>query len=151
MLAGLQPGSDPGLCVSIEGNALKLLAFGRLSQSDIVTQEEARSLAAYNDVHLVGLGGNQDGVIGALAAVGLAACGEDGRYILFSSLRQLEGLQPASILFEAGVSHVCTLDGHPVKEGLVMCDKLRPSRRGGKPVLFVEKENSYWRPFKLDW
>jgi hypothetical protein len=33
---------------------------------------------------------------------------------------------------------------------LVQCDKLRPARRGGRPVLFVEWADGYWLPLKLD-
>jgi hypothetical protein len=150
MLGNFQPGSDPGLCVATEENALSLTNFGRRSQCDLVTQGEARSLAASQSVLLIGLGGNQDGVIGALAAAGLAASGEDGRYILTGRLRQLQGLQPISALLEAGISKVCTLDGQLVQEGFVESDKLRPSLRGGKPVLFIVRENRHWQPLKLD-
>ena len=150
VLADFQTGSDPGLCVTTGEKALSLTRFGRRSQSEYVTQVEARSLAASESVILTGLGGNQDGVIGALAAVGLAASGEDGRYILLGCLRQIEGLQSIPALLDAGISQVCTLDGRPVQEGLVISDKLRPSRRDGKPVLFVERDNDHWRPLKLD-
>ena len=150
ILADFQIGSDPGLCVTTEEKALRIAQFGRRSQSEYVTQEEARFLATSTCVLLAGLGGDQNGVIGALAAVGLAASGEDGRYILIGRLRQMEGLQPISALLDAGISQVCTLDGHPVHEGSVFSDKLRPSRRRGMPVLFVEKENDYWRALKLD-
>jgi hypothetical protein len=52
---------------------------------------QARDLASAYSLHLQGLGGTEDGVIGALAAAGLAACGEDGRYLLVGTVRQLAG------------------------------------------------------------
>jgi hypothetical protein len=98
----------------------------------------------------VGLGGDRGGVIGALAAVGLAASGEDGRYVLVGRSRELSGLQPVSTLLAAGVAAVRTLDGQQVTDGLVQTDKLRPARRGGQPVVIVEWVGDCWQPLKLD-
>jgi hypothetical protein len=99
---------------------------------------------------LLGLGGDGSGIIGALAAVGLAASGEDGRYVMVGRARQLRGLQPVSVLLGAGISSVQNTDGRPVTEGLILADKLRPARRGGRPVAIVERSGDYWLPLKLD-
>jgi hypothetical protein len=115
-----------------------------------VTQAEARALAEAHAIPLVGLGGSQDGVIGALAAVGLAASGEDGRYVLVGRSRELSGLQSIPSLLAAGIQAVRTSDGRPVTNGLVLTDKLRPARRGGQPVAVVEWAGDYWLPLKLD-
>jgi hypothetical protein len=96
------------------------------------------------------LGGSQDGVIGALSAVGLAASGKDGRYLLIGHTRDLSGLHEISAVLQAGISAVLTLDGQPVSHGLVQAEKLRPARRGGQPVLYVEWQDGYWQPLKLD-
>ena len=149
MLADFQPGSDPGLCVTHDV-PVAVTEFGRRVQLQLVTQEEARAVASASAIPLAGLGGDQDGVIGALAAVGLAATGEDGRYVLVGRSRELSGLQPVSALLAAGVVAVRTLDGRPVTEGLVQADKLRPARRGGQPIAFVEWTGDSWRPMKLD-
>jgi tRNA(Ile2) C34 agmatinyltransferase TiaS len=149
MLADFQPGSDPGLCVARDVPAT-ITEFGRLAQRRVVTQQEARELAAVHNIALLGLGGDEDGVIGALAAVGLAASGDDGRYVLVGRSRELGGLQPISALLEAGIAAVQTLDGQPVAEGVVQSDKLRPARRGGRPIAVVEWAGEHWRPLKLD-
>jgi hypothetical protein len=149
MLADYQPGSDPGLCVAQDVPAA-VTEFGRRVQRQLVTQEEARALAAAHAIPLVGLGGDEDGVIGALAAVGLAATGEDGRYVLVGRSRELSGLQPVPALLAAGVTAVRTFDGQPVTDGLVQTDKLRPARRGGQPVAVVEWAGDHWQPLKLD-
>jgi tRNA(Ile2) C34 agmatinyltransferase TiaS len=149
MLADFQPGSDPGLCVAAAVPET-IAAFGRRTKIDLVTQGEARQLAAQSGILLEGLGGTQGGVIGALAAVGLAASGDDGRYVQVGSLRQLSGLQPVSALLSAGIHHVQTLDGQPVTQGMVLTDKLRPARRGGIPVAVVRWEDNAWQPLKLD-
>jgi tRNA(Ile2) C34 agmatinyltransferase TiaS len=150
MQSDFQPGSDPGLCIAASPVAAHFTAFGKRAQGEVVTQAEARSLAAMYVVRLDGLGGTQDGVIGALAAVGLAACGDDGRYILVGRSRELAGLQTLDTVLALGVAAVCTLDGAPVQAGPVLADKLRPARRDGQPVLYVVWGEDHWQPVKLD-
>lgn len=150
LLAKFVYGSDPGVCVATGKVAQKLYPFGRKAQNEVLTQAEARRLAQEHRVLLAGLGGSQDGVIGALAAVGLAACGEDGRYLSVGSTRALSGFQEISTVISAGVSAVLTQDGTPVDQGLILADKLRPARRSGKPVLYVEWQADHWQPVKLN-
>jgi len=149
MEADFQPGSDPGLCVAVSVPD-EIIQFGRRVKVDLVTQGEARQLAARAGMPLEGLGGTEGGVIGALAAVGLAASGEDGRYIQVGRLRELTGLQPVPALLSAGIQRVQTLDGESVVEGMVNTERLRPARRGGAPVAVVKWENDAWQPLKLD-
>ncbi|MEJ2600475.1 MAG: hypothetical protein P8Z00_19220 [Anaerolineales bacterium] len=150
MLADFQPGSDPGLCIVAGEVPEAIIEFGRRVQNEVVTQSQARDLASTFDLRLQGLGGSEDGLIGALAAVGLAASGDDGRYLLVGKIRELAGLQPVQALLSAGVVAVKTLDGKPVDEGMVLADKLRPARRAGMPVQFVDWQVDHWRPLKLD-
>jgi len=149
MLSDFQEGSDPGLCVAVDPPSL-LSDFGRRVQREVVAQEQARALASQTGVILVGLGGDEDGVIGALSAVGLAASGDDGRYVLVGRSRELTGLQPISAILEAGISAVRTQEGDAVTSGMVDADKMRPARRGGLPVLVVEHNGTHWHPLKLD-
>ena len=144
-----QPGSDPGLCLVTTVPA-DVIIFGQRAQREFLYQQEPRELAATHSLLLEGLGGDEGGVIGALAAVGLATSGEDGRYVQVGSIRALEGLLPIADVLSAGIASVKTLDGEPVTEGFVLTDKLRPARRGGGPVLFVERQDDHWFPLKLD-
>lgn len=149
MLDDFQPGSDPGLCVASDVPP-EIIAYGQRAQREFLYQREACNLAASHGIFLEGLGGDQGGVIGALAAVGLAFAGNDGRYVLVKSIRDLKGLQPVSAALDAGVFAVKTMDGQLVTNGLVLADKLRPARRNGKPILFVERQDDIWLPLKLD-
>lgn len=149
MLEDYQPGSDPGLCIA-HAVPDAVTAFGRRVQREVVVQSEARELAAAYQIPLLGLGGTEDGVIGALAAVGLAASGDDGRYVLVGRSRELAGLRPVSEVLEAGVTALKTVTGEPVVDGLVQTDKLRPARRGNHPVAVVEWTGDHWLPLKLD-
>jgi tRNA(Ile2) C34 agmatinyltransferase TiaS len=150
MLEDFQPGSDPGLCVASAPVASAFTDFGRQVQREVVTQTRARALASKHHVPLIGLGGDEGGVIGALAAVGLAASGEDGRYVLVGRSRELSGLQPVSALLAAGITAVQTAEGETVTEGLVQTDRLRPARRGGRPIAVVERVGDCWLPLRLD-
>lgn len=150
MQAHFQPGSDPGLCVAVDPPPL-IAEFGYRAKTTLVTADEARALADARRLLLWALGGDGSGVIGALAAVGLAASGNDGRFIWVGHIRELRGLQPAEIIMAAGVAGVQTTQGQVVKSGLVeTCDKLRPSLIGGQAVLLVEPANGHWRAVRRD-
>ncbi len=149
MLNDFQPGSDPGLCVASQVPP-EIIAFGRRSQQHLVTQEQARELASSCSIPLLGLGGDEGGVIGALAAVGLAACGEDGRYVMVGRSRELAGMQSVPVVLATGIAAVRRSTGEPVTEGLVQTDKLRPARLGGQPVAVVTWSGDHWLPIKLD-
>lgn len=149
MLADFQPGSDPGLCVTSRVPE-EVIAFGRRAQTALVSQTEARSLAAAYGILLDGLGGSQDGVIGSLAGVGLSAAGNDGRYLQVGSIRGLTGLQTVETILAAGVSAVESTSGEPVRGGLIQSEKLRPARRDGRAVALVEWAGDHWQPIKPD-
>jgi tRNA(Ile2) C34 agmatinyltransferase TiaS len=149
MLDDYQPGSDPGLCVAA-GVPPSITAYGKRAQQEFLHQGETRKLAVAYDIFLEGLGGDENGVIGALAAVGLAASGEDGRYVQVGTIREMEGILPLNEILSTDISSVKTLSGETVSDGMILADKLRPARRGGQPVLFVERRDDYWLPLKLD-
>jgi tRNA(Ile2) C34 agmatinyltransferase TiaS len=153
MLADFREGSDPGLCAA-QAVTPELIEFGRRAKTELVRQAEAREMANRYNCILRGLGGTQDGVIGALAAVGLAATGEDGRFLLVGTARELQGLQTVQAILGSGVAEVRTMDGHALLDGLVdTSSRLRPAFRGNQPVLFVTRQEGsqpIWLPVKLD-
>jgi tRNA(Ile2) C34 agmatinyltransferase TiaS len=142
-------GSDPGLALAAAVPS-EVVRFGNRVQREVVKRESARKLAADHSLALTGLGGNHDGIIGALAAVGLAAGGEDGRYVWVGRARELHGPVPVGQVLEAGVDEVRTLSGEIVITGDILAEKLRPARRGSWSVLFVQKSETGWRPLRLD-
>lgn len=80
--ANCAPSSDPGLCVFRCGEAAEGLSeFGRRAQNEVLTKDDAYAAAACypGRVFLSEHGGSGDGVIGALAGVGLRLTGNDGR------------------------------------------------------------------------
>jgi tRNA(Ile2) C34 agmatinyltransferase TiaS len=152
VLADFQEGSDPGLCIARTVTP-EMTDFGRRAKTDIVQQSEARDIARQCGCVLRGLGGTQDGVIGALAGVGLAATGEDGRFILVGTARELDGVQTVQTVLGSGISQVRSMDGQLLQDGMIDTGgRLRPAFREGRPILFVTQENdpSFWVQVKLD-
>ena len=140
-----QPGSDPGLCV-VAHVPESLTAFGRLCQVEVTGQASARKLAHETGSWLEGLGGTEDGVVGALAAVGLAATGDDGRIVQIDQRPDdLSGWHELAVLAQRGVEHV-SCQGIEVKQGVVDVGKhLRPNLRAGRVELFVEPTDVEYR------
>lgn len=153
MLAHFNEGSDPGLCVA-KTVMPEMIAFGQRAKTQVITQSDARAIAERSNCILRGLGGTQDGVIGALASVGLAATGEDGRFVLVGRSRELEGVQSVQAIIDCGIAEVRTTDGVRLNEGLIQTvGKLRPALREHKPILFVTRQAddpSTWVSIKLD-
>ncbi len=151
------PGSDPGLCVAATAPR-EVQEFGRLCQREIVTRSQARAVAATAGVHLEGLGGTEQGMIGALAAVGLIATGDDGRVVQLASWPypdDFSGPQNVAAIRARGVDEIRRVDtGTAIADGRVDVGKhLRPNVRGGRIVLFVEPlapgGTADWRAVKV--
>lgn len=76
-------GSDPGLCVAVLDRLIepgRLVAFGYEAKKSVLKKEDAYSLAGKLNIHLSEHGGTGQGVIGALAGVGLRLGCNDGRF-----------------------------------------------------------------------
>lgn len=147
-------GSDPGLCLT-NHVPQSIVDFGQRCQQTIVTMEEATKLASTCGIRLAGLGGTNGGVIGALAAVGLAATNNDGRIVqLGNATDEISGVHPIARLSDCSVN-VIDRTGATVSAGLVdVGKKLRPNLRNGRTVLFVEPigspRDAQWKALKVN-
>jgi hypothetical protein len=151
-------GSDPGLCVATEV-AAEVTEFGLRCQHQIITQDEARDVAQRAGCRLEGLGGTEQGIIGALAAIGLIAGGNDGRIVHLASWSYpddgFSGVQKLTSIFARGVDEVRQIESDmPVAAGPVEIGKhLRPNWRKSRIVLFVNASPpgsaAPWRAVKL--
>lgn len=140
------PDADPGLVVAIPGRlnsdaTALLVEFGRRAKREVLHTSDARHLAARVGVHLSGHGGTEDGVLGALAGVGLHLSGDDGLFITVPGLEEL----PA----EATIDELCARiplddarDGnhHRPEPGelIELGDWVRPVLLDGRVVLLLE-------------
>jgi hypothetical protein len=143
MLDDFIEGSDPGLAIaSAQQAGAAAVAFGQDAKTMIVNQERALNVARSCGIHVEGLGGTNGGVIGAIAGIGLASTGNDGRFLLKGKNRELTGIRGVSEIFGAGIDQITTLQGEFIKDGKIKIPKnATPSFIQGKAVLFVERSD----------
>lgn len=142
------PGSDPGLCIAPEGAVLQsVIEFALSCTHSIETQKRAQAVAAASSIHLSGHGGTNDGIIGALAAVGLTAHGWTGRLIGRGGLRNLPN--PVSVA-ELSANEITPIDigrdatNVPPNAMINTNGWPRPRFCGGRAVLPVRFEQGRW-------
>jgi hypothetical protein len=147
-------GSDPGIAIAhIREVTHEMVTFGQDAKTKVLTQEMARTLAKKCSVRLEGLGGTEDGVIGAMAGIGLASTGNDGRFIQKGRIRDIRGPAPAGVLLDAGIDMILTLEGVPVTSGIIRVQEgksVKPCPVMGKAVLFVEEREGIFHAVKRD-
>jgi tRNA(Ile2) C34 agmatinyltransferase TiaS len=155
IIAWCPAGSDPGFCVATSVPPA-VAEWGLRCQRELVTQQEPRQIAAENGIHLEGLGGTEDGVIGALAAVGLMSTKNDGRVVYFGAANEdwydVTGCLEVEDILARGVDEILTADSHqPLVAGTVDIGKrLRPNYRDGKIVLYVARnEAPHWEAVRI--
>jgi hypothetical protein len=144
-------GSDAGLCVCpVEKVSYKLKEYGVKAKHEVLTMDMAKELAEKQNIFLKGYTGTRQGIIGALAAVGLHAGGNDGRFLLAKGMRKIFGIYTAEeILKITGVQEIKTLDNKNLFtfETVLLTEWWRPVLQNSKAVLYVEPayniENEY--------
>jgi hypothetical protein len=156
MLAFFVDGSDPGLAISTTATE-DMTAFAKRAKTDVVTQSDARTVAQRADCHLEGLGGTNQGIIGALAAVAFAAGGDDGRVIHLEGWPwpdPFSGMQTVAAVRARGVAEIRTTAGETFTGDTIDVGKhIRPNWRDGRVVMFVDapaEAGLPWRARKLD-
>jgi hypothetical protein len=153
MREGYQTGADPGLCLCEERQLNReIIEFGYLAARQVVEKATAINLAARHNIILKEFGGTGDGVIGALAAVGLRAGGNDGRLVDLRGIHDIKGIVTvADLLKETDIDRVVvSASGSRLadNEKIDSQDRIRPSLVDGKPVLKVEWKNERWIPIE---
>ena len=137
------PGSDAGLCVAaFDSVHTTMVEFAQAAKHEILDRDAARDLAAGVGVHLEGVTGDEMGVIGALAAVGLRRSGHDGRFIWLAGVRELTGTATADwLLANTGIAAVETVDGRGVSgDARILVDPWpRPVLLNDRAILLVRE------------
>ncbi|MGL6298154.1 MAG: ABC transporter substrate-binding protein [Methanobacteriaceae archaeon] len=152
MLNDFVEGSDPGIAVADSSQVdPSLILFGKDAKERIVTQGRARALARNLDILLEGLGGSEDGVIGAMAGIGLAFTGNDGRILQVGSIRDLTGPQKAETLLDAGIDKIVSIEGKIITTGIIECEEGKSANASpinGEVILFVEETSTRLKSIK---
>lgn len=146
-------GSDSGVCIAAGDQVSpRIVTFGERAQREFLTKEAALGLAAEEGAFLVELGGTGGGVVGALAAVGLRASRNDGRFNLLGDIRLLEGVLPVREILAAGPLDAVEDETEyrlGPDEPVDTQGKVRPILRGGKKILIVRRaEEGRWITLK---
>lgn len=145
MLDDFLEGSDPGLAVVSDSQICPpLITYAQDAKCSILNQVRARTLAKNLGIRLKGLGGTEDGVIGAMAGAGLAYLKSDGRFLHRGKLRSILSSCPVEELLENGVDEIWSFDGRRYTSGTVHFRPEKPPRPcpiHGKTIIFVKEEN----------
>ncbi|MGA7799275.1 MAG: hypothetical protein WCC36_00530 [Gammaproteobacteria bacterium] len=149
------PGSDAGLCMGRAERIPSAVArFGRDAKRTVLSRDEATGLAQRRGLLLEGLTGDHNGVIGALAAVGLHTDGNDGRLLWLPGLREAACTQQtvSTLKDTMGIDALRRLDGVEVGKPEDIVDLgpwPRAVRQSGRAILLVEDTNGHqtarWR------
>jgi len=142
-------GSDPGLCMVADSDDLTpLIEFGQDCTHTIRRQDQALAAALAAGASLEGLGGTNDGIIGAAAAVGLTAWGWAGRFLEFNRLRDLPRPPTVGDIEAAGIrvmplgNGVCRL---PASTFVETKGWVSPRLWGGEAVLPLRRQDEIWQ------
>jgi hypothetical protein len=138
-------GSDVGLCVAEADNiSTEVIHWGSNAKKIILNKVDAIKLANQNNIFLEGLTGTHDGIIGALAAVGLRKSGNDGRYVWVKGkeLRELTGtiFTIEDLKKITKLDSVCDLQGNiiPDNEKIYTSEWYRPVLKNNQITIFAE-------------
>jgi hypothetical protein len=141
------PGSDPGLCLVPEtlpqAARERLISFGVEAKRTVLNKGLAYGLAHEIGVHLSEHGGTGDGVIGALAGVGLRMSGEDGRYRGWMHLGPEGSAMPAGEVARlCGAHHVQDEADNALAADtpVLLQERIKLIRRHGMPVLMARPD-----------
>jgi hypothetical protein len=150
LLDNFHSGANPGLCVC-RGDAVPnpLVDLAMRAQREVLRLEEFDRAVAELPLGVWWSGETGQGRIGACAGAALRSTGQDGRFIGLRGIRDLTGtLRTDEILGRSGVAAVETEDGRalPADARVDTRGWVRPSLRGGRPVLVVRREAGCWLP-----
>ena len=139
-------GSDPGLCVARKADVLTnraLLEFGEAAKVSVLNKDLAYNLADKIGVHLSEHGGTGDGIIGAIAGVGLRLTGNDGRYRGWYHLGNPGTTLGVDTLCEYPfIEQIVTESGDALPHDMSVAigsEKIKTVRQGGRQVVVVKE------------
>ncbi|ABL98347.1 DNA-binding protein [Shewanella amazonensis] len=145
--------ADPGLaflCLSSFASHAALVEFGVAAKRRVLTKDDAYQLADTLGVHLSEHGGTGQGVIGALAGLGLRLEGNDGRLKGHYDVGQGENelsLPVSALLAKTGVAAVIALDDTELaaEVPVLIRGKLKAVWRQGRSAILVSFRDGAWR------
>jgi hypothetical protein len=150
-------GSDPGLCIAvldrIANKTDELILFGQAAKTTVLTKDDAYALANQLGVHLSEHGGTGQGVIGALAGIGLRLSGNDGRFKGKHNIKAAGNTAKVDEIYsQTDIDLIMSLDGIILNndEPVLLGEKVKSVLLENKSVLLVcpvenNTEGVFWQ------
>lgn len=141
------PGSSPGVAIVRDASwedpdvTSRLVAFGRSAKTEVLDPGSAIALASGLGIHLSAHGATRQGVVGALAAVGLHLSGSDGLFSWMPGIRDVTGqVSYRQLRFLVPIDAALDPTGQePGLEDLIeLGDWVRPVLTGGQSILLLD-------------
>ena len=147
--------ADPGLAIlDLESDFTikKLIEFGQSAKTEVKTKEQAYELAKAQGVDLTEHGGTGQGVIGAIAGIGLRLSGQDGRVKGHISLGQdtngeeTSQMSVAQFIALTGLQAVISTDDEilALDAQLTLKGKIKAVYTQFQFALLVNGDSGYW-------
>lgn len=140
-------GADAGLCITALTQVTDVVReFGRRAKVEVLRQTDTEVLAAQQGLYLEGLTGTRQGLIGALAAVGLHSSRDDGRFLWMRGVRDLAPgrYTLAELRQQTAIEEFQTIQGRRIDDGTLYIrpdEWARPVLMGGCAVLLLEENH----------
>ncbi len=148
-----EKGSDPGLCVAGLSEDLdqeRLIEFGKNAKEKVSSKKAAYTLAEKAGIHLSEHGGTGDGVVGAVAGIGLRLSGDDGRYRGWYHLGQPGEVVSVDTLCQYDfIDQLVTSSGNPLPKDFhvhIGSEKTKTVRMGSRQVVVVVENEALNNP-----
>lgn len=143
-------GSDAAMCISHQDQICNaVITWGNDAKNTVLTMEDARIVADMSGVYLKGFTGNYEGMIGALAAVGLRAGGNDGRFIWRKRQKELRDIEEGiatvkEIMSELDLDGIMSLENEiaAADDKILLNEWVRPILKNNKALLIAEKNDN---------
>lgn len=151
-------GADAGFALASWNQiTAEVFTWAKLAKTRLLTRQDALQIARSAKIAIAGIVGSGNGVIGALAAVGLRFRGEDGRFLWLPNLAAMNGVHSyTELMDEIPFDSIENLKGkspRPEEKIFLAEGGVTPVLREGRCVLLVEqehKETSYdWHTLDL--
>lgn len=145
LLRNKAPASDPGLCLAFPeklNHQQKLIAFGQRAKREKIKKIEAYSLAQQLGIDLSEHGGTGDGIIGALAGIGLRLYGNDGRFRGHQFFaEELQSYQVGYLRQHFNIDQIWTQKGVPLADNniIFLLGKIKTIFKNHQSVLPVKQ------------
>jgi len=145
------PGSDAGLCIALPENINDIIIdWGKRAKCEVLEMKEAFAIARESSIFLQGYTGTHEGIIGALAAVGLRFGGQDGRFIWRKGKKELRDMQEGifaveDLMKELDLDGIRSLKGESpsVGEKIYINEWVRPILTNNETILIAEKIDNH--------